>query len=234
MALALEVTDGPLSGRIFPLREGYILGRSHGEVRIPDDARISSSHAKVCADPRGGLLLVDQGSSNGLQINGVTVRRVKILPGVQFMAGKTRFRVVEAEEIDLPEPVPEVPHWKERLKGILDSLPAEGTSEGAEEGFGPFDPMVKLKFLEGVQADQELLLGFGPRSFGSDTLDVELHDPLAPPVAFTLKPSPQGPLFQTPYPRLVRVNNQTIDTCVLKSGDRIAVGQSLIEVRLTS
>lgn len=231
MGLALEITEGPLSGRVFPLREGYILGRAAGEIRVPDDSRISSTHAKVCADPRGGLLLVDEGSSNGLQINGVTVRRVKLLPGVQFLAGKTRFRVLEAEHLELPPPAEEVKSWKVQLKASLEGLLDNAKPLAAEAGFSPFSPLIQLLFLEGVQTDQEILLGFGPRSFGSDTLDIDLHDPLSPPIAFTLTPSPDGPVFQTPYPKLVRLNKLVVASSTLKSGDLISVGQSLIEVR---
>lgn len=232
MGLALEIMEGAHQGRIYPIRDGHVMGRTTGEIRIKDDPRISSVHAKVQKDPRGGLLLVDEKSANGLQINGVAVRRIKLLPGVQFIAGKTRFRVVEAE-IEAPESAPELKEpekkWADRLTEGLAGL--ELGAHTAANHFGAFSPILHLTFLEGLQADQEVTIGFGPRNFGSDTLDVELHDPLSPPLAFTINPTPDGPELVTQYPKLVRVNGKHDNRCLLVNGDRIQVGHTLIEIR---
>lgn len=232
MGLALEVMEGTHQGRVFPLRDGHVMGRTSGEIRIKDDPRISSVHAKVQKDPRGGLLLVDENSANGLLINGVLVRRVKLLPGVQFIAGKTRFRVVEIE-LELPDSTPELEEpqkkWTERLAEGLGTLEMKAHSPAPH--FGAFSPILHLTFLEGIQADQEVTVGFGPRAFGADTLDVELHDPLSPPLAFTLNPTPDGPELVTQFPKLVRVNGKHDNRYLLQSGDRIQIGHTLIEIR---
>lgn len=232
MGLALEVMEGTHQGRIFPIRDGHILGRTSGEIRIKDDPRISSVHAKVQKDPRGGLLLVDEHSANGLQINGVMVRRVKLLPGVQFIAGKTRFRVTEIE-FDLLDETPDLEEpqkkWSERLLEGLAAMEMQANEPAAH--FGAFSPVIQLIFLEGIQADQEVTIGFGPRHFGADTLDVELHDPLSPPLAFILNPTSLGPELVTQFPKLVRVNGKHDTRCQLQSGDRIQLGHTLIEIR---
>jgi len=232
MGLAFEIIEGSQVGRVFPVRDGHVLGRTTGEIRIKDDARISSAHARVQKDARGGLLLVDEGSSNGLQINGATVRRIKILPGVQFYVGKTKFKVIEIE-LDLPVETPELDSesksWQDVFSQTLATLELKNTDPNPV--FGPFSPLLQLLFVEGLQADQEVILGFGPRHFGSDSLDIELHDPLSPPIAFILEPTPAGPQLRTQFPKLVRVNGQSNQEQQLQPGDKIQVGHTLIEVR---
>ena len=56
----------------------------------------------------------------------------------------------------------------------------------------PFEPALELSIIQGIQTDKKIFLGYGPREFGSDTLDVELEETTAPPIAFEIVPTNIG------------------------------------------
>jgi hypothetical protein len=152
------------------------------------------------------------------------------MPGVIFQIGKTKFRVFE--EIDAPEAVqpPGDESWQGILKSNIPRLEAQNTL--SMKPVLPFTSILELHFLEGLQADQVIVLGYGPRIAGSAVLDIELLDPQAPEVAFELQPLEDGRvLFQTQHPELVLLNDNSFSAESLKAGDQIRVGTSLIEVR---
>ena len=225
MALHLEVIAGVLKGSRFKLQEGMQLGRSKGEIQIPDP-KISSLHAIIEKDSRGKLVLVDQNSSNGLLINEVRVKRVAMLPGVRFQAGKTFFKVVEFEDHKLAGA--DTKSWRELLMEEIPRLKLKNkTSEASVQ---PFQKLVKVEILTGIQADQTLVLGFGPRHFGSDTLDIELLDAEAPALAFQLSPDLNGVRFSTNHPEKVTLNHNQVSTDLVKAGDKIFLGQTTIQI----
>ena len=230
MLLGLEITEGPSAGKIFPIKAGYRLGRSRGEIIVKTDPRISSLHAIVEVDNRGALYLLDKESANGLLINEVRVKKVRLMLGVKFVAGRTSFKVVEfkgAVEEDFPPPTDERT-WPDIFKEDFPKLQINPSS--ASVNIVPFAPLIRMLFVEGPQIDQEYLVGFGPRHFGSDTLDFEIFDPVCPPVGFTLIPTENGPQFETSYPKLVRYNNGHKDKVIVQQGDRIQLGQTVIEL----
>ena len=88
MAFYIRVLEGPIPRQIFKISPGMRLGRSKGEIILPD-SKISSIHAQIEADNRGLLFLVDKDSSNGIKIDGEKVRRLALAHGVKFTLGKT-------------------------------------------------------------------------------------------------------------------------------------------------
>ena len=227
----LEILDGPKGGVRFRLQEGMRIGRTTGEILL-EDAKVSSMHAKVEKGARGGLVLVDQGSSNGLRINGQKVKRVAMLPGVIFLVGKTTFKVIEVyseNPVEEASPMPAEPerrHWKDVL---LTEVPKLATRNlDSIMLVAAFRPALQLDFLEGVQLENQILLGYGPRRFGSDVLDIELQEPLCPPLAFEILSEDGEAVFRTQYPKLVLLNDEPVTTAALKEGDRIRIGQTLI------
>jgi pSer/pThr/pTyr-binding forkhead associated (FHA) protein len=225
MALHLEVIAGALKGSRFKLAEGMQLGRSKGEIQIPDP-KISGLHALVEKDSRGKLILVDQNSSNGLLINEIRVKRVALLPGVRFQAGKTLFKVVDYEDHKLAASAPQ--SWRELLMDEIPRLKLK--NKDPKVSVQPFQKLVKIEILTGIQADQSFVLGFGPRIFGSDTLDIELFDIEAPNVAFQLTPDLAGVRFSTNYPEKVTLNHNQVSTDLIKAGDKIYLGQTTIQI----
>lgn len=231
MALFLEITKGPGEGQKFRIFNGTRIGRTTGEILI-QDPRVSGLHAQVEEDENGKLFLVDRGSANGIRIAERKVMKVAMMPGVSFRIGQSFFKVVEFfVDPAAAEPQEEaLTGWKKAL--ILELPKMEARNSTQRSRVLAFDPAVELQFLEGIQADTKIVLGYGPRKAGSDVLDIELHDPEAPDIAFEISPDRDGSVrFQTNYPDQVRLNNESVSSDILKSGDRIQVGSSLIEVR---
>ncbi len=228
MALFVEILDGSSQGKRFQLVHGVRLGRTTGEILVPD-AKVSGLHAQVEKDEKGQLFLIDKGSANGLRINDQKVGRVLLLPGVKFRVGKTHFSVLELNiKQSVPQAVPKIEGWERVLKiQIPEVVLRNQTSETKVQAFSP---PLELTFIQGIQAEQKLLLGYGPRRAGSDVLDIELQESTAPDVAFELLPHSAGVLFRTQHPSLVLLNEEAVSSDILKAGDRIRIGSSLIEV----
>jgi hypothetical protein len=89
-------TVGIYSGSTFPLHAngtGMTVGRDAAcAIALPDDTTVSRRHAAIRAD--GGTYLVsDEGSSNGVYVNGVRIQGSQALrPGDEVQIGNTRFR----------------------------------------------------------------------------------------------------------------------------------------------
>ncbi|MEZ0390978.1 MAG: FHA domain-containing protein [Pseudobdellovibrionaceae bacterium] len=230
MALFLEIIEGPQEGQKFRLIEGLRVGRTTGEIQL-SDPKVSSLHAQIESSENGQLFLVDRGSSNGIRINGNRVQRAAMLPGVRLQIGKTLFRVVEIAAA--PSPLAEIETtdgWKSILKTRIPQAPSQNLTSAAL--VQAFQPLLQLEFLEGLQAETKMVLGYGPRKAGSDVLDIELQEPSAPDIAFELFPEKDGSVrFLTAHPDLVLLNDSAISSDTLKSGDQIRIGSSLIEVK---
>ena len=238
MALFLEVTSGAEEGQRFKILPGVRVGRTTGEI-ILSEPKMSALHAQVKSSENGKLYLVDSGSSNGIKINGNKVQKVALMPGVTFKIGKTTFKVVEEEEATFfgeePAAEGEEPQitWKTTLSTELADLDLRNVSP--IHPIMPFSSLVELHFVEGVQTDTKVVLGYGPRKAGSAVLDVELQDPASPDIAFELIPLEDGSiLFRTAHPELILLNDHSFASENLKTGDQIRVGTSLIEVKLVS
>lgn len=233
MVILLEILDGSKAGQKCRLWEGARIGRTSGEL-VLDDSKVSSIHAEVKKDAKGNLILVDQNSANGIKINGRTVKRVAMLPGVVFLVGRISLRVVELLDEAPPAQASEEMNrpWKEQ---ILEKLASRSyLNPESSAGPEPFRPAIELEFIEGVRLDQKILLGFGPRQFGASVLDVELTEPMCPPLAFEIFVKDGAPTFRTQYPKLVLYNNKSTQEALLQEGDNIRVGQTLLLVRFAT
>jgi hypothetical protein len=233
MALYLEVIEGPESGQKFKLVPGVRMGRTTGEILL-SEPKMSALHAQVTGFENSKLYLIDSGSSNGIKLDGKRVSKLLLLPGVIFYIGKTSFRVFQQDEVeDAPAPLIETDHWIEILKTHIPHLQAQNSSQS--EKILPFSSLIELHFIEGVQADRKVTLGYGPRKAGQAVLDIELQDPISPEIAFEIRPLEDGTiLFQTVHSDIVLLNDTSLSAESLKSGDQIRIGSSLIEVRFIS
>ena len=122
MALKLKVLTGPLKGQEFILSPGFGIGRTKGDVRL-DDAKVSSLHAFV-AETDGRMVLMDNGSKNGLKLHGERVMQLTLKEGITFTIGNSEFTVIQEAEKEQPKPrvnvAPPVPKPKEKAKPTSD------------------------------------------------------------------------------------------------------------------
>lgn len=89
----LVAVAGPYAGQAFEIPPfGGSIGREPGrEVALTADATVSRRHASV-APENGGLVLRDEGSSNGTFVNGQRIEQHLLHPGDEVRIGASVFR----------------------------------------------------------------------------------------------------------------------------------------------
>lgn len=103
MAVLQIVDDGHEHGETIRIRgDSLVIGRSEGDVRIPHDISMSSSHAVIERLPEGGWQLADLGSATGTFVR-VTTARLKHGSIVLIGATRLRFDVIDMTEAWLVE-----------------------------------------------------------------------------------------------------------------------------------
>jgi pSer/pThr/pTyr-binding forkhead associated (FHA) protein len=90
------VVQGPDVGTVFPLTEQKLLVGRGEECQIAlDDASVSRVHLEVIRTEHG-LMVLDQGSSNGLRINGTDLPSAMLRSGDLLELGDVRLKFVPA------------------------------------------------------------------------------------------------------------------------------------------
>ena len=163
---------GPTPGVEYPLNsERLTIGRTEDASISVNHNSVSRLHCEVHALGEGRFEIVDKGSSNGVRINGVDLKRSIIEAGDVIELGDVRFRFVGAGQVFVPGP-----NESQQLTAISDRA-AEMADEGSREsGLTPFAVLGAVVAL--------LLLGgavYYRHSHGSTVVD--------PPPA----PAPQVP-----------------------------------------
>lgn len=225
MVTFIEIIEGAAEGSRFKIEDGMTVGRSKADI-VVKDPKISSTHAQVAINSKGQYVLLDLESSNGLHINGRRVKKVALLPGVIFEVGRTVFKVITVEETEAAD-FSRIMTWRTMLGGYLHGLSAPERSQGLS--LQSFSPALRLSFIQGIQTDEEMILGYGPRKAGSDCMDIELLDEDAPKDAFELHAGP-GAVEIRILSSEVTLNKKVAKTEILKDGDLIGVGNTLIKV----
>jgi S-DNA-T family DNA segregation ATPase FtsK/SpoIIIE len=96
-SLALAVHSGAGAGIVVPLRRGtYTIGRSHGEILIPD-ADLSREHASLVVT-ESAISIVDLDSANGTEVDGERVRSAIISTGSTIRCGNSTMSLVFLEQ----------------------------------------------------------------------------------------------------------------------------------------
>lgn len=88
---------GPNAGQEYPVEIGVVIGRIRGDIQIKD-SKVSAVHASIGKNFKGELVLMDEGSSNGILVDGQKVRQVVLTPGVLIQIGRTLLKVIEIVE----------------------------------------------------------------------------------------------------------------------------------------
>lgn len=241
MTLFLEILDGESKGTKFPLRDGLVIGRREADVIIKD-SKVSGKHAKVELRPNGKTYLVDLGSSNGIKLAGKRAREIELLEGMEFVLGRTPVRVLRSRDASAGEGPPptqevvadeiviesEVETWTELAQELVKRALKEGRDLKRE--IAPFSPILRLKFVRGVQAGTQWTIGYGPREVGSASIDLILEETGLPGVCFRLLPHHEGALIRIDPSAEVRVNGNRVDAEFLRDGDVIEIKNTQIEV----
>ena len=217
--IAIKALSGPVKGKIFELRDSLIFGRSEGDV-ILRDMRVSNPHAEVKIYKSGRIMIIDKDSKNGVEINGE--RKIKSVLDLNstFFIGVSEFKVIQ---LLAPEKI-----LAEAFKKYLPEIRDEETELSA------FPQPLELQFLKGPQKGLKRFLAYGPRCFGSESVDGPLFDAEAPKDSFSLLPLEGEILFETDYPEIIKLNGESAAQKAVKTGDIISFGSSQIKISLVS
>lgn len=228
MVLALEVINGPLVGQKFQIHEGFRVGRREGHLRLEHDVKVSGNHAEIELDNKGQLVMVDKGSANALILNQRRVRRVALIPNVKFRIGETEIQVVEVSTSEA-EAIAPAKTWKEQLQESFALIHSQNPVVRTIE---TFTPSLVLDFIQGIQAETEYVVAYGPRVAGLGHLDLELREPDCPERAFELSAGPGAIYLKDLSNGKVRINREPLsEPTPLHEGDIISIGGSRIRVR---
>lgn len=225
----LRVVKGPLIGQHFQIKEGARVGRSSGDIIITDP-KISSTHAQIELNQKGEFCFVDLNSGNGTWLDEQRVKRVVLMPGVQFRIGQTVLEVISdavpaAASSNAQSEI--LSGWRARLAEGVSELIAENPEPTA---IAAFKPAVVVEFVGGNHTGEKRLLGYGPRRFGSKSLDMEILDSGVPSLAFEITPEDGAAIFVSHNKNLIEVNGKLVATSPLRSGDIIGIGKTKIKV----
>jgi pSer/pThr/pTyr-binding forkhead associated (FHA) protein len=229
MALFIRCVDGgPSQKQQYALSPGFVVGRSEGNLVVPQDGKLSSRHAYVELE-EGALYLVDNKSKNGLRLAGYPAQRIKLIPGVVILMGSYTYEIIEIREPTVEEKKAQTRTWYEILARFLKKNLKEMPSKPNKK-IVALHPAVVLDFVRGSQAETKWILGYGPRKIGPKSLDLPIFEPGAPDVCFEILPSEDGISFRTNHPEVVQLNGQRVKTGILHIADVIRINDTEIEV----
>ena len=210
----LKALSGPVQGKTFRIKNGLRIGRTKGDVLL-EDPSVSSLHAEINIYPNGKMMLSDKDSKNRILINEKTVIKSVLEKGSKFTIGKTEFEVVfmmTAEEIL-------VQFMKKSFSSVKDSPVA----------LKPFARAFELSFVSGLQKGQSYYVSYGPRFFGSESVDFPLFERSAPKKSFVVLPENNQARFVTKEPEIVCFNGKKIKKSLIQDGDYIVIGDTKLK-----
>ena len=207
--------SGPLKGRKFLVTGSLKLGRRKGDIILNDPAA-SDPHAEIRLNSKGHLLLRDMDSKNGVFVKGKKRSKILLRENSKFTIGKSEFQILFLET---PEKI-----WMAILKDSVSRV----SNRPKDLSFFPCP--LGVDFLSGPQKGTHFSLTYGPRYFGSFSVDVPLLDPEAPPRAFVLSSVKWQTVFKTDFPETVQLNRQQTRQMAIKDNDSVFIGETEIKI----
>lgn len=215
----LKALTGPVKGQTFPIRNGMKIGRSSGDIILKDNM-VSELHAKIQIYSSGKIMILDQDSKNKIMINDVVTVKSVLEQGSRFQIGQTEFEVEFMQT-----------HEEVMVKFITNNAK---NIKNNPLSLLPFVQPIELIFLSGIQTGQKYYISYGPRFFGSNSVDFPIFENKAPKTAFTLVPNKAKTFFITKHPTLVRLNGKKINKASIQNKDKISIEGSMLQIIMKS
>jgi hypothetical protein len=215
MSLSIQILKGSRYGETIQIDKTTSLGRAADIVF--DDPKMSKIHIIFELDRVLGWILKDPGSKNGVLVNGNKSKQHLLIEGDLIEFGETQLRVASVASF-----------WKPVLNQLL--LESLDWARNAPMEISVFRTIPVLSVVEGLQTGEKFVLEYGPRLIGGECEDIQLFEPHCPDVAFEVSPSAKGVVFQTKYPKVVRLNGLEESKKILKNDDRIQIHNTVIQV----
>ena len=212
---AVKALNGSLSGQVFFLKKKLLIGRNVGDI-ILKESGVSEPHGEIRRHSNDRIILQDLDSKNGIIVDGK--RKVKTLleTGTVFSIGKTNFQLIALKS---PEEI-----WLEFLDRQIQTV------EDKPMGLKVFMRPIEVHCIEGPQKGVTFLLTYGPRFFGSASVDVPLLDSKVPDQAFQLIPEDGKVLFRTEYPEMCFREQPQGEGEALSEDEVIVCGETKLKV----
>lgn len=236
MGLRLKFLNGPQKGKELHISPGDTLGRADSNAISINDPKMSARHIRFEADGTAWKIF-DAGSKNGFRVNGNKFTVYEVKSNAYLRVGGSEFELLVSAPLPAEAPPQLKPKatpptieklsWPEYFSQFI-QLSAEKV-RSKPKTLIPFSRAVQLKILNGLQAEQTWTLGYGPRDIGPHSHDLVIEDPGAPPICFRLVEDSKNVIFSTERPDVVRVNNSSLKTEVLKDGDLISFASTTIQ-----
>lgn len=210
----LKALSGPVQGKTFHIKNGLRIGRTKGDILL-EDSSVSSLHAEINIYPNGKMMLSDKDSKNRILINEKTVVKSVLEKGSKFKIGKTEFEVIfmmTAEEVLI--------HFMKKSFPSVQDNPIV---------LKPFAKALEVSFVSGLQKGQNYYLSYGPRFFGSESVDFPLFERSAPKKSFAVVPENETACFVTKEPEIVCFNGKKIKKSPIQDGDYVVIGDTKLK-----
>src|SRR5207302_1279816 len=114
------------------------------------DPKVSSRHANV-EERDHGYYLLDEGSSNGLKIDGNRVNEAHLLPGVSIQLGRTFLLVIDIDEVGELADKPIVKTWQDTVLGLIEKMQTALEKNAHNKNVRMFAQPVELSAVAGPQ-----------------------------------------------------------------------------------
>ena len=103
MSARIEVTSGPLAGKVLPVRgSSFTIGREAGNDLVLEDGTVSRRHVVIVPDPSGASIR-DLGSRNGITLEGKSAREGRLAHGTAFSVGRISCRYLFEAQASPPK-----------------------------------------------------------------------------------------------------------------------------------
>ena len=219
MKLYLEFIEGPVSGRKISVTHKTSLGRVSADILI-DDPKLSGIHAFFELDESMTWWVKDNGSRNGVLVNGHKEIRTIVRDEdiIQMGSNRIQCRILRSDSLRFSE---KFQFWAQSLIGKI-----KNSKNICQE----IRPEIQLKVIQGLQYKQVWSVFYGPRYAGRNSFDICLYDEKAPTEAFQILAKGKYPYFATKNEEVVKMNDKNLKHKQLEHGDIISFGESQILV----
>jgi pSer/pThr/pTyr-binding forkhead associated (FHA) protein len=230
----LKVLNGPQQGQNFPLaRQGVLtIGRRKADV-VVEDPLVSSTHAQV-AHKKDGYVLMDLGSTNGTMVDGQLVREVALKPGGEFVVGNTRLALFVGEAEAAPAARPPAVELAWLLDEELAGDDAAATDLVDQDLRLPPSVAASLEVVAGVDAGRSWRCTRGTVTIGRRVGEVPLSDNEVSRRHAVVELFGRDMIFLRDLGSTNGTyhNGRRVHTVVLRPGDTIGVGRSVLRLQV--
>ena len=219
MELYLEFIDGPASGRKIHVVRKTSVGRTSADILV-NDPKLSGTHGFFELDQSGTWRVKDNGSRNGILVNGHREIKATVKDGdvIKMGSSKIRCRILVSDSLEFSK---DFQLWVQSIAKRM---------KNSKNVCREINPEIQLKVIQGLQYKQVWSIFYGPRYAGRNNFDICLYDEKAPVEAFKILAKDKCPYFVTKNEKLVKINDKNIKRKQLKHGDIISFGDSQILV----